>query len=227
MAEVKDRETLEAGLARKLANLQRSQLERLMEALGDPPQVERIPPDLWEVFSAEQQAALGPFLQKLFLGQAEQMLEDNPGIGVDWSQVHEAAVRWSSSYGFELVRGLTQRTQAVLREAVAAYFDQAQTIGDLKEALAPAFGVRRSGLIAVTEVTRAASEGEREMAQELGSFGIEMEPYWQTNEDEIAMRCTFCGPRNGQKITDGVFPPGHPGCQCWANWLIKALAEAA
>jgi len=76
----------------------------------------------------------------------------------------------------------------------------------------------RAEMIAVTEVTRAASEGEQAVARELARQGIIMTPFWNTNRDELV--CPICEPRNNQEITDGMFPPAHPRCRCWVNYEL-------
>jgi hypothetical protein len=79
----------------------------------------------------------------------------------------------------------------------------------------------RAEMIAVTEVTRAASQGEQAIARELARAGIVMTPIWNTNQDDIV--CPLCGPKNGKEIEDGQFPPRHPRCRCWVSYELPKV----
>ncbi len=222
MADVANREDLEAQIARLVGRVLGSQRKQIVEWLGDPPKAENITAERWEELAKEMRGALGPELQKLFISQAEAMLADVPA-GVDWALVNKAAADWASRYTFELVKGITDNSRAALQSAVSAYFEQGQTIGQLEDAIAPTFGPVRAEAIAVTEVTRAAMEGEAETVKELAAEGIEMVAVWQTRNDELV--CTICGPRHNKKQGDGwdKEEPAHPRCRCWVNHeLVKA-----
>jgi hypothetical protein len=82
-------------------------------------------------------------------------------------------------------------------------------------------------MIAITEVTRAAAEGERATVREIAKEGIKMVEVWQTKNDEIV--CTICGPRHGKKVGDGWSrndgPPAHPRCRCWINHEFEKPVE--
>jgi hypothetical protein len=72
-------------------------------------------------------------------------------------------------------------------------------------------------MISITEVTRAASEGEQEIVNRLimDNPGIVAVDIWQTNRDDRV--CPICGPRHNRKRGDGWTenPPAHPRCRCW------------
>lgn len=220
MTDVPNRDELEARLAKALAKLTRLQMSRLIEALGDPPRIENIPSGFWEEAGQELRKVLSPFLEQVYLDQAGEILSELP-VGVDWTLVNQRAVVWAQNYSFELVKKLTQTTQALLRQTVSAYFEQGLTIGDLESRLMQAFGPVRAEMIAVTEVTRAASQGEQAVAAELHDMGIDMTPIWQTNNDELV--CPLCGPKHARPIKDGKFPPEHPRCRCWVNYELPKV----
>jgi len=84
------------------------------------------------------------------------------------------------------------------------------------------FGAERAEIIAITETTRAAVEGERGVIAELEQHGIRMYPVWMTRNDELV--CPICAPRNGKPIqpgneTNGEYPPAHPRCRCGVGWV--------
>jgi SPP1 gp7 family putative phage head morphogenesis protein len=90
-------------------------------------------------------------------------------------------------------------------------------MGDLRGRLGRIYSPVRAEMIAVTEVTRAAAEGERATVREIEKEGIRMVEVWQTNNDSLV--CPICGPRHGKKVGDGWSkndgPPAHPRCRCW------------
>jgi hypothetical protein len=103
------------------------------------------------------------------------------------------------------------------------------TIGDLESRLSSAYGPVRAEMISVTEITRAAEQGENgAIGLLLGDNpGIEREDIWQTSQDDRV--CLVCGPLNDRKAGgyDGNQPywthpdsgarvqiPAHPRCRC-------------
>jgi hypothetical protein len=138
--------------------------------------------------------------------------------GIDPARVTTAASEWAKQYTYQLVNGLTQTSQAALQQVVS---DMLSTVGMTREqvaqALAPVFGPARAEMIAVTEITRAASAGVELTRKEIAKAGIEMGRVWQTNNDELT--CPVCGGLNGKpeaewnrQYPDG--PPAHPNCRC-------------
>jgi len=222
MSDVSNRDELERRLARKIGKVQRAQMGKLLELLGDPPDLNNVTPDFWTLAGKELAAVLLPILEDIFLEQARVLLTAQP-IGVDWALINRAAVDWARAYGFNLVTGVNATSQAGLQSAVSAYFEQGLTIGDLEKKLGNLFGPVRAEMIAVTEVTRASVEGERAIAGEIAKQGIDMIPIWQTNRDDLV--CPICGPRHKKPIADGIFPPAHPRCRCWVNHELPEVAQ--
>ena len=143
--------------------------------------------------------------------------------GVDWDLVNEDAANWARDHGGRLVKDISKTTRRRVGNSVANFYEEGQTIGELggsmedfEDELGNIFGPQRAEMIAVTEVTRAAAEGEREMAKELAKDGIIMVEIWETRNDGIV--CSTCEPRQGKQQGDGWTasdgPPGHPNCRC-------------
>jgi len=219
MPDIPDRDEQEAAYARLLAKLLKAYGGRLIEKLGDPPDLGNLDQSFWDEEAKELVRGLSPFGEKVFLDAALRLLETTP-LGVDWGLVNEQAVEWASRYTYDLVRGINQTTRTTLQRAMTDYFNLGQTREDLESRIRGLFGPVRAEMIAVTEVTRAASEGEQALARELKEQGIEMTPVWQTNADELV--CTLCGPKHDKPITDNNFPPEHPRCRCW---IVYELPE--
>jgi SPP1 gp7 family putative phage head morphogenesis protein len=174
--------------------------------------IRQVDPRFWERHKAELNRSVAPLMASNFLDQSQLMLDNYPFIGVEWGIVNEAAADWARKYTFELVTKLTDTSERTLQKLIPRFFEEQMTQGQLREALTPTFGMVRAEMIARTEVTRAASEAEKEMAKELEEQGIKMVPIWNTREDEIV--CPICGPRNGLEIIDDEYPPIHPNCRC-------------
>lgn len=216
MADLVNRAEWEAALAHALERLGKRRMNLLIEALGDPPDLNRVPPEFWNEFSTELRGELVTTLEQVFLDSAEDMLGTTT-IGVDWALVNREAARWARESSYELVRNLAENTRAALREKIPAFFEQGLTMGQLKESLSGLFGSVRAELIAATEVTRAAVQGELATVREIEKAGIQMVAVWNTNNDDIV--CPICGPRNQKKQGDGWYdvPPAHPRCRCWLS----------
>ncbi len=216
MPDFNKRSDWEAQLARDLARLQQRELKRLLEALGEPPSLDNLHPDYWNEFSTSARAELIPTLENIFLDSAEGMLKTT-SIGVDWALVNEQAARWADQYSYDLVRGITDNTRAALQQKVSSYFRNGLTQQDLRNSLQNLYGPVRAEIIAVTEVTRAASQGELSIVKEIEKNGIRMIAVWNTNNDDFV--CRICGPRNQKKQGEGWTspPPAHPRCRCFLS----------
>lgn len=232
-----DRDEWEAQLARVIQRALQRQFGAMLEELGDPPDIRRLTPDWWAGQTDEFVAATERELLGLFLESAEQ-LADVAAAGVsDWALVNQRAVDWARSYSYDLSYLLTGNTrdlieqallaqpspaqQQLLREGISEHFTTQMTLGQLRERLAGAFGPVRAATIAITEVTRAAAQGEIALAEIMSrDIGARSVPVWQTRNDELV--CPICGPRHGQPQGEGWTdpPPAHPRCRCGVNHRI-------
>jgi SPP1 gp7 family putative phage head morphogenesis protein len=228
MADLVNRDKLEADLARELAKTGGTQLRALVKELGDPPSLSNVSDDFWGKYGASLTSALNTWLTKVYLQQAEQMTKD-AGIGVDWALVNKDAAEWASSYTFDLVKGITDNTRDSLQSIISGAITNSLPLADVREQIEPLFGPVRAEMIATTEITRASSEGEAATVDRLAEQGIQMRATWLTREDEKV--CPICGSLDGTQADDnGVFtsedgddydmPPAHPNCRCSLAWEI-------
>lgn len=218
--DVLNRDELERRLARVLSKGLRAEMKKLLDLLGDPPDLSKVPYEYWQSGWKDIQRDVEPILVDTFISQAESLM-NSVGIGSDWARFNMIAADWARTYTYDLVTGMQGTTRSalekLLQKNVPGYFEEGLTSKELAVRLEPQFGAVRSEMIAVTETTRAAVEGERAYVQELvKETGKEMIPIWLTaNDDRV---CVICGPKNGKPITDGQFPPAHPRCRCGVAW---------
>lgn len=226
--DVINRDELERKLARVVGRDLRLELQKLLGYMGDPPQLENVPRDYWQNGWRDIQKDVEPALLETYLSQAEGLMVEI-GVGVNWDQVNLQASRWARQHTDDILNEMWRARHDMLEDVINRYpgvgegvgqlFEESLTIRELKERLEPMYGPVRAEMIAVTETTRAAVEGEREIIEQLfRESGIRMRPIWQTANDELV--CPLCGPRHEKEITDGVYPPLHPRCRCGVGYEL-------
>lgn len=191
------------ALVKLLAGYERSVLSTITS--GERPDLSTLSPDLRAAFVAD--------LTTIALNVATEVAE---GIGpdLDPAQAATAASEWARQYAGELITGVTDRTQAIVQQAVAAYIETpGMSRAQLSAMLQGAFGERRAETIAITEATRAAAQGTAIVQEHLATFGLTFAKVWQTVKQEI---CPICEPLDGAMEGDGWTepPPAHPRCRC-------------
>lgn len=227
MPELANRDEFERLLASRLARVNGQHRRELIELLGDPPDIGRIDAAFWTRASAELQAVIAPILEDVAIAAAEQLIAGLP-IGVDWGLVNQQAADWAARYTFDLVRGLNDTTQRALSRAITRFYEQKQTMEQLRESIARILSPARAEAIAITEVTRATTEGRRQSVEDLRRQGIEMIEVWLTRNDELV--CPICGPlhekpRGEWGAVSG--PPAHVRCRCDVVHELPPIPEGA
>ena len=214
--DVINRSDLERKFARIVGRDLRVELSRLLDYLGDPPRLENVPYDYWQNGWRDIQKDVEPILVDIYLGQAQAMMDD-VNIGVDLDQINLTASTWARNHTEQVLMDLFGKRYDHLDEIIPRFYNEGWNLGQLRTDLERWYSPVRAEMIAVTETTRAAVEGERAMVAELEAItGRRMAPIWQTNKDERV--CPICGARHGKEITDGKFPPIHPRDRCWVRW---------
>lgn len=215
MPDLSSRSDIEAQIAEALSTLQGEIVSEILTKLGDPPDISLLDEATWADWSSRYQAAVQPGLERAFIAAVEAMVTETT-IGVDWGQVNVRAAEWAKQYGYDLVKGIQDTNRRMLQQAVSDFYEQKWTLGDLEARLVGTYGPVRSEMIAVSETTRAAVEGEKMFVDEIRRMGAEMEGTVQTSEDERV--CPICGGNSGKNVNEVGYPPFHPKCRCWVNW---------
>lgn len=216
MADFRGRTAAEKRLAKRLGALGQEVYGELTDLLGNPPDLTKLTSAIWQDIDTRYQGAVRPELEKIFLDALDEFTE-RIGYSLDWNIANTSASEWARNYSYELVKGMNDTSRKMVQQSVADFFDRGLSIDDLRDKLGNVFGPVRAESIAITEVTRAVSQGEKRLADELGRQGVQMVTIWQTANDEKV--CPICTPRHDKKQGDGwsELPPAHPRCRCYVS----------
>ena len=155
-------------------------------------------------------------------------------LQLDYGLTNAEAATWARRYSYELIKDIDKTTRDVIRSAVTDFIkDPDYTMADLFDLLEPQFGRVRAERIAVTEVTRAYSQGQQMARETLKEQfpGVTVVDRWFTNNDDLV--CPVCGPLDGEEREQGEvfyqpedayqdgYPPRHPNCRCWINTTTR------
>ena len=179
--------------------------------------------DLWWANEERRgQGVFGPFLVNV-ARMGVDLAANEVSFTLDWSQSDEQARAWAMKHTGELVKDINAQTRKALANAVSDYLSlPGYTLQDLMDALP--YSDARALRIAVTEVTRAASQGSLLVAEQIAkqAKGVKLVRKWFTNRDDRV--CDICGPLDGKTVAvgedfgEGVEqPPAHVNCRCWTS----------
>lgn len=219
MPPLRNRDTIEARVARVLGKVNRDAYDRIKELLGDPPKPQNLSANAWEEIRGMYDRALLPQLETVFHDAAEEMLTQT-SIGVDWSLINKRAADWARSYTYDLVTGIVDNSRTTIQDAVNDFYNDRLDLGALQDRLSRTFSPIRAEMIAITETTRAAAQGEAAYADQLRRQGAELVAVWNSENDGSV--CFLCAPLNGKKQGDGwqYLPPLHPRCRCSVSYEV-------
>lgn len=217
-------DTLEERLARRLAPAMtraRLKIQRIItQAKLDDVRLETFPMDAWDGIVSAFQGILEPELKDAYI-QAANEFADGINYPIDPVMLDEAATAWAEQHAFDLAQGMNATSRRKLDVILRKFFDTPTTNRELIEQLTAVYGPRRTSTIAITEVTRAAAEGQALIARELRRQGVDMVAIWETRVDDLV--CPICGPRHEmEQGTNWVMPPpAHVGCRCGIRYKLR------
>lgn len=159
------------------------------------------------------------------------------GVSFDYTLVNTRAREWAAQYAGLLVKDIDDTTMQAVRQAVGRWYANGEPLSALTADLESTFGEKRARLIAMTETTRAAAEGNRTGYR---ASGVARALKWKTSNDEKV--CPYCGALHGKTVgVDGAFfdalpleqqarlkrrfdiPPAHPGCRCRIAAVVDSI----
>lgn len=219
MPDLSERDYWEGKLARELSRFGRLQMGELYDLLGDPPQLSRVPDDWWRKHRDQLAGVLAGVLLEVFLDAAKRLDSKLTVSPPDWAVVEQGGADWVRSYADSLAGSITANTKKALETLLVLWAAHEWTADLLQRKVFALFGATRLANIAITEVTRAVSAAEQFLVRLLRSIAnLALVPVFQTAKDERV--CILCNPRDGKRITDGLFPPLHPRCRCYVEWTV-------
>ena len=160
---------------------------------------------------------------------------------LNYGMVNVRTSKWARTYAYKLIKDLDAGSRQVVRSAITNFVnDPNYTMKDLIDVLEPEFSRGRAERIAVTEVTRAYSQGQQLAADTLREQwpGVKVIDRWYTNADDRV--CPLCGHLDGAEVEHGEkfydpeddqyldgYPPRHVNCRCWVNTTTRLEDDAA
>lgn len=161
----------------------------------------------WGGFTSAVQAALADSLAATFRAAADNLVSlHGEGQAPDADATDGAAAAYAATMAAKLAADITANTQGALNAPGSD--------------LSPWLSRPRADTIAITETTRAISQGENYAAAALAVLlARTVTWYWQTEEDSLV--CPICAPLNGKESPD-VDQPAHPNCRCTKRYDFSA-----
>lgn len=148
-------------------------------------------------------------------------LADDIGLAINVDDATASLLSWASDYTPKMVKGITDTTAKILKQAIETYrATPGMTRGDLEQLLEYTFGPKRAESIAITEITRAANQSTLSYQRWLAENSVTMTRIWRTSNDDKT--CPVCAPLNGKPESEWgeTYPdgaPAHPRCRCFTT----------
>lgn len=171
-----------------------------------------------DLLGNQQMTWLEDKLEDVYLDAAREFME-SIHYEIDQNLLLASAQAWAADRARnQLVATLNQTTSDRVQAILSQFQSGGMTNETLINRLSKVVRRDRAVLIAITEVTRAASEGQQRVANHLREQGVNLTTIWNTLVDERV--CPICGPRNGMAQGTNWFdlPPAHPRCRCFVTF---------
>ena len=165
--------------------------------------------------------------QSLVTGSAANPEGAKAFLGIDWGLLAQEALRFASSYVYDLIHGIDATTVRLTREAITDWIASGEPLDTLKVNLTAIFNDPvRAAAIAQTESTRVYAEGANLRWQQAGVT----QSLWKTVNDGHV--CPICeGLHNAvgdftvgwvSSYDGGVYkPPAHVRCRCFPKPIVE------
>lgn len=183
-----------------------------------------VPANTWHEIETDLGAVVMPPLAQAYAESAVALgnlvansFQVDVGSAIAWTHANLQAAAWAKKYAGELVSGVTDTSQAQLQTAISNFFEKGQSLGDLRDQIGSIFGPERAAMIATTEITQAAVQGELETINSIeANSNLKMVATFHTDADEYV--CPICTELDNQVVTEEDYPPVHPRCRCKLAW---------
>ena len=216
MPQLANRDSHEATLAAAIAGIHEKAIQGIQGKLKNPPSEHDVDEAFWLALIASYRDASKPLLEAIYL-DAVAGLGDELDSPIDLSK---DAASWAANYADELARNLVGNRKQSFVKAVQKATESGWTIEQLIEYLMPSFSVVNAGSVAITETTNAISTGERAYASKYKVlFGLTLVAIVRNDFDP----CDLCKDKQGKNPYLVGFPPYHPNCRDYVEYLVETL----
>lgn len=228
------RRELESALARDVAQFNSRTRRRILELIGDPPNLDNLTPEVYREIATELQQVLQTPLERTFIEASSAMMASSGFTGVSVDVINQGAVEWARNYVPRIAGDMVDYRREVVQKDIVRFFEGEIDRAGLTERVGRLYSPAKAEQIAVTETTRAANEGQKPVIDELSSQGVTMRGVWQTGRDELV--CPICAPLDGKRSEttgsnvrfDGMgLPPAHVNCRCVVSFEYDEPIEGA
>jgi len=213
--EVANRNELEASFARRFQRLSGRHRRELKELMGSPPDLNKVTQDFWDRVKRETEEVLLIILLLIFVTSATQH-------GMARKDAQSTGLKWSARRSAKVSTGYVKHSREELARIGGGWeFPSARSA---EEDLKRIFGPERSGRVAATETTDAATSGSE--AGVKATVGFSEDDTWFTRSDGKV--CEICQPLHNKprsvwsrKFPDGPGADVHPDCRCWIQYALE------
>jgi len=213
---------LERKLTKVLSKDLQDELKKLLNYLGNPPNLSNVPYSYWQTGWKLIAKHAEPILVDFFVSQAIEAMEE-VNMAVDVVTLSTDAIQWATNNSEQWLQQAFNKTYEGVNVLVPKAYEEGWTITELAKKLEDYhYSPVRAEMIAITEMTRAHTEGRKATERHyFEQFGVHRVPIWKTANDEKV--CPVCGDemRLDMPITDDMYPPAHPRCRCRINYLAE------
>lgn len=177
----------------------------------------------WDEHREELFAIFFPLIRDAAMSSADFWLDDlisQAGVGVDWTLVNQGVIKWAQEYSYELIKGINDTSRNAVSDALADWIASGLPLDELIDSLKPMYGPVRAQMIAVTETTRAFSEGQNVLWTESGVVtGYNVYTANDSDVDDICVEAADGGPY--PLDDDEHEPPLHIRCRCFKQPVVS------
>ncbi|MCA9109806.1 MAG: hypothetical protein KDA52_07655 [Planctomycetaceae bacterium] len=219
--ELPDRNERDEDAAALLLILLTRYRDELIQHLGQPPDLNRVPANFWRRVQAEMADNLSTLLFVTFVASAHIHGADAQEL---LSPAENAGIAWSALHARDAASGFTLSTQRMLARRSDQWFvdtlrGNAPTAADVIEDLTKILGKTRADRLASDTITSAQTAGGEWAVA--ATTGLSENDTWYTADDENV--CPVCFPLNDTtrpewQLTIPNGPPAHPKCRCWIKY---------
>jgi len=226
VAELRNRTELESRFAARFARSTSQFRHELIDLLGDPPDIARVPEEFWQRVEQEANAQLAVVLLLLWSESA-----DLHGL----ETVDPRGQQFATTRGGEAASSFAGTSRDMLRTAGTDWAQRASAgeriaKGEVTERATSIFGPARSEKVATFETGRAQTDAGEVWRRDQQAVGVRIKAIWRHSRyrpkghaGAEVKPCPICTPLLDQDesvwgLQAPSGPPLHPNCDCFLEY---------